>query len=1528
MSAVCRLVSHIALLATLIQTPFPCLSSGLPRSFGDLPLVFEPNQGQADRRVSFVSHGQGFDFWLEGTRTVLSRRGSKPGTRPTIMTLLGADPCAAAEGLEKLTGHSHYFTGNQPGGWHRDIPHYARVKVKEVYPGIDLVYYGNQMQLEHDFIVNPGADPSTIRLEFDGAPLRLSKTGDLILGSGKTEALFRAPVAYQGLRTVTSRYVLLAEGVAGFETGPYDKNSPLVIDPLFTYSTFFGGSGSETGYSIAVDNSSNAYIAGETTSYSDFPVQAAYQDKMTYSGVSAFVTKINASGDAVLYSTYLTGSTASTAYGIAVDSAGNAYIIGETFASDFPLKNALQTKQATGFLTKLNATGNDLVYSTYLGSNQETLSAIAVDGSGNAVIAGSTNSTAFPVANALQPSKSSPEDQYDAIVTKINGAGTGYVFSTYLGGNGGDFARSVAVDSAGNVYVTGSTASSNFPLANAFQGALKGIGDAFVTKLNPLGTAMVYSTYLGGNGDDSGKAIAADTSGNAHFAGTTASQDFPMVNPLYPAAPPSGKNGVFIAKLTSPGNGLVYSTYFPGAYSANTIAVDSSGAATVAGGTESDTLPIRNAMQPSRGGSRPDGYVARISALGDTLLFSSFLGGADFDEVRGIAINSSGDTFLTGQTNSTDFPVKNPIQSFRGYFSGDAFITRLDHTNPTPSLSPTPSATRTRTATPAPTPPCLEGQRSLNWAFVSPMPTPEAGIIAVFLNGLIFKFNSGRMDAYDPQTDQWSPRSKPPFGGSAGVVLNGTIYSVGNSLCAYNPSLDTWTVKAPLNIPRSGGLGAAAAAGKIFAMGGERNGSAPVEAYDPGTNTWQVKASMPTPRSNLAAVTIGGIVYALGGQVFGQGDFYPHMVPQVEAYDPLTDSWSAKPNLPYSAEGLVALNFNGVLAALGGEYHTIGVDFRYYDFVTFFDAQQQAWTQQTPMKIPRGFFGAAVSGSVIFAMGGQSHVKDCNIFTSTFDSQERARYDCPYSPTATRTVTLTTTPSSPTHTPTATLTCAAGTTQDLSWTAKAAMPLCCGAAEAAGTKIYVVGRENLQVYDASTDSWSFKAPLPAAKDAFATAECRGLIYAIGGGYSEGSCNTAGVSVESYDPTANTWIERGPLPEDLGSMGAASINGIIYVAGGYRGATASYRTLSFDPDTDVWTPLADMPSSGPVNMVAFNGKLYAIRNQYASFPNVEFLIFDPALNSWTQASIPALDNVRGLGIANGLIYTSGETPFESNDRPIRVYAYDPGSSAWSPQTPLRSIFGAYELVGIENKLFAFSTDRSLDLGMLECQATSGISNTFTSTPSPSQTPTASPSRTVTLTPTFAMGSPTQSATPSTPTLTRSMTWSPSTTRTPSGTPSRTATTSATPSRTRTSSPSSTPSPSPTPTSAQLAVTRTATLTPTPSRTPVPSPTATATPTTTSLAGPGNSDFGHSHKKKHLVPSAAKLGENIRLYAEEPVVRSRWKVYDMAGILVSVVDESGEGWNTARMAPGVYVAVIEMNYPDGTQETVKRKIVVLK
>ncbi|MCI4567960.1 SBBP repeat-containing protein [Lysobacter sp. CFH 32150] len=673
-------------------------AASLGARYGRVPLAFERNQGQTDDAVRFFSRGPGYSLFLTPDEAVLrvhpmsGRHAMRPGhpAPPAVvrMTLTDARRDAQIEGLEPQAGKSHYFRGNDPAHWQQDVAHYGKVRYRAVYPGVDVVYYGNQQQLEYDFVLAPGADPVQIGMRFEGPQaVRLDGAGNLVLPTPQGNLLQHKPIAYQDIagqrRSVSAEYRLLAGHQVGFALGDYDRTQPLVIDPVLSYSSYLGGGLMDMYPSLAVDASGNTYVLGMTDS-PDFPTAAPFQATTHTGALELFVSKLSASGDALIYSTFLGGGASETAGGITVDQMGNAYLTGCSDSTDFPLQSPLQSTGGSAVVAKLNASGNALVYSTYLGASRDCGNAIAVDSSGAVYVAGITEGgMSFP-PGSFQPNYGG--GMKDAFVVKLNAAGSALVFGTYLGGSDDDYGWGLALDSFGNTYVTGGTYSLDFPTVNAMspQAGGNGYTDGFVSKLNANGTALVYSTYLGGGNIDYGTEIAVDQTGNAYVVGATYG-DFPTKNPLQPWT--GGADG-FVCKLNASGQALIYSTYLGGSLDelAPSIALDSNGNAYITGWTASINFPTASPWQAdsgNAGGLTLDAYVTKINATGTDLAWSSYLVGIPRkDRGMDIALDVSGRVHVTGDAGP-NFPTLNAIQPAFGGGHDDAFIVRITGTTPT-----------------------------------------------------------------------------------------------------------------------------------------------------------------------------------------------------------------------------------------------------------------------------------------------------------------------------------------------------------------------------------------------------------------------------------------------------------------------------------------------------------------------------------------------------------------------------------------------------------------------------------------------------------------------------------------------------------------------------------------------------------------------------------------------------------------------------------------------------------------------------
>ncbi len=669
-------------------------------NYGRLPLSFEQNVGQFDGRVDFVARTGDMTTFLMPTAAVFALQNSEssppaadqnsesadwragrvnaldaslqgvdtprsPGVA-VYMEIVGANPARRAAGVNPLEGKLNYFIGNDPSQWHANIPTFGRIEYQDVYPGIDLIYYGNNGALEYDFIVSPAADPNVITLDFAGAEgVEVDPQGALVLHTAAGDVVQHAPLTYQqeggSRQEIASRYVLNGTSVR-FEVGAYDPTQPLVIDPLVMgYSTFLGGTpGPEAGNGIAVDAAGNAYLSGSTDSIY-FPTTPGAFDTSVNGSDDAFVAKLSADGTSLIYGTYLGGSGFDWGYGVAVDSAGNVYTTGYTGSGNFPTTPGAFDTSYNGltdvFVAKLSADGTSLVYGTYLGGSALDIgNAIAVDVAGNAYVAGSTKSTNFPTTPGAFDT--SYNDQ-EAFVARLRADGASLRYSTFLGGTSSEGANDLAVDASGSAYVVLRTLSNDVPTtAGAFDTTYNSAVDAFVAKLSPNAASLEYGTYLGGSSEDSAEGIALDAVGNAYLTGYTESANFPTTLGAFDVGA-NGNDDVFAVKLSADAATLVYATYLGGTNvdQGFDIAVDAAGQAYITGNTGSSFPTTPGAFDTSYNGGIFDAFLAKLSQDGASLVYGSYLGGLVVDTGYKIDVDSAGNAYVIGTTQSSNFPT-------------------------------------------------------------------------------------------------------------------------------------------------------------------------------------------------------------------------------------------------------------------------------------------------------------------------------------------------------------------------------------------------------------------------------------------------------------------------------------------------------------------------------------------------------------------------------------------------------------------------------------------------------------------------------------------------------------------------------------------------------------------------------------------------------------------------------------------------------------------------------------------------------
>lgn len=734
----------------------------LPPAGPTASLLFIENMGQFDPRARFQVRGESQTVWLAADAlwlTVIERPNTPPpfperkgrGAFPSPdkggdggevrglhikLSFLGANPQPRLEPFLRLDTHVSYFTGDDPAKWWVDVPVWGGVRYVDLYPGIDLELDGAGGQLQPRLIVHPGAALSSVRLHIEGAAEIVVESDHLRLSTAIGPLTL--PPFLTGDGQLLQPILLIDHSIAlmPFQTTDDRRRTTDNSPSSLLYSTFLGGSNSDAGWSIAVDASGAAYITGSTYS-ADFPTTpGAFQTNCSGgcppSISDAFVAKITPAGSGgadLIYSTFLGGNQNDQGLGVAVDASGQAYITGHTQSSDFPMTFGTCGGDIHNdvFVTKLNAQGSALVYSRCLaGTFHEDGYGIVVDGSGAAYITGFTQSSDFPVTpGAFQTTYAGNNDGF---VAKLSAEGN-LVYATFLGGNNPDWAQAIAVDTAGATYIVGKTRSANFPTTpGVFQPACNscpGLYDAFVTKLNPDGSNLVYSTFLGGTSEDNARGVVINVDGGAYVTGETLSLNFPTTPGAFQPAS-AGSYDAFVTAFNASGTApLIYSTYLGGSNSdgGGAIALGPDSSAYITGFTSSLNFPITpGAFQTTHGGgmcgSSPcnDAFLTWLNASGTApLLYSTFLGGNGRDEGLELALDGGRLAYLTGIAFSSNFPTTASAFDPTHNGNSDAFFSMLDTRpststatptfgpSPTPSSTFTLSPTRTPTTTPTPT---------------------------------------------------------------------------------------------------------------------------------------------------------------------------------------------------------------------------------------------------------------------------------------------------------------------------------------------------------------------------------------------------------------------------------------------------------------------------------------------------------------------------------------------------------------------------------------------------------------------------------------------------------------------------------------------------------------------------------------------------------------------------------------------------------------------------------------------------------
>jgi hypothetical protein len=684
----------VLLTALNVRAQSPSKGNAKPQQlFGNIPHYFEENRGQTDAGARYIARGGNQVAFVTQNGLVLSSQGEA-----IAMRIVDASRNARITAEGEVEGVSNYYLGKRSIS---GLAHYSRVRVNDIRPGIDVLYHWNEQSLEYDVVIHPGANPEALLFRFEGgsAP-EVADNGDLVFKTNSGELRQHAPQVWQEAggrrRAIGCKYVLSGLREVKLQLSGFDRSLELVIDPVLSYSTYLIGASNDVPAGIAADSVGSAYVTGQTCS-DDFPVTTG-----SFNGdCDIFVTKLNAGGTALIYSTYIGGSSSDSGNAIAIDADGNAYLTGSTTSTDFPFTSGHYSGSTDAFALKVDPSGS-LLYATALGGSYiDNGAAIAVDTTGAAYVTGTTYSTDFPVTTGALITVHGNSFN-TGFVVKVTPAGQ-ISYATYLGGTNSDSANAIAVDSSGNTYIEGTSWSTDFPAsANAISQALDGEQDAFVAKLNPTGSALVYATYLGGSAIESPGGIAIDTAGDCFVTGVTTSTDFPTTPGAYLTAISPGQQAWFVSKLNPTGTALIYSTLLLGSnWSPVTpIAVDSAGSAYISGssyGTFSTTPGALRAVRPSEV-VESDLFLVKLSNDGTTLDYSTMLGTVQTITVSsGLALDGNGSVYITASTNSVTFPTSDgafqplsPKAFISGLLSG--IVAKIDLTSPTlcsPVVAPT-----------------------------------------------------------------------------------------------------------------------------------------------------------------------------------------------------------------------------------------------------------------------------------------------------------------------------------------------------------------------------------------------------------------------------------------------------------------------------------------------------------------------------------------------------------------------------------------------------------------------------------------------------------------------------------------------------------------------------------------------------------------------------------------------------------------------------------------------------------------------
>ncbi len=691
---------------------------------------FAENKGQWPEEVLFLTRIGGMDAWITTRGVVYDFYRLKPRERdissriaavaPTgpdeeamprqryghvvRMELEGAASEPQGEGLGRQPGYHNYFLGNDPRKWASFVPLYRAVRVKGVYPGVDIRYYFEQGLVRYDFEVSPGADVAAIRFRMRGAEsVWVTTEGALAFRTRFGNVRYARLLAYQesnaGREVIPCTFRVDRSGTVRFRVDDYDPSRPLVIDPL-VYSTFIGKGGHEYAYDVTIDNARNAYLTGTVMS-TDYPTTTGAYDTGHNGNWDAFVTKLNSTADSLIYSTFIGGTQHDEAKALALDASGNVYVAGGTRSPHYPTTaNAYDTSFNGGsdlFVLKLNGTGSALIYSTFIGGNTwDDANAMALGATGKVYVTGRTYSTDYPVTSGAYDTLPY-YNTYDVMVTALNGTGSALVFSTFLGGSGSDAGVAIAVDGSDNVYVAGNTDGSDYPVTTgAYDPSHNGGADVFLTKLNSTGAALLYSTFLGGTSYDNAASLAIDASGNAYLTGTTESANYPTTSAAFDTSH-NGNKDVFVTKLDNTGATLVYSTFIGGNADEKGHALfpGSKGEIYVTGYVQSADYPTTmgayDTTLNNTANYLTDVFISRLNDAGSALTYSTFLGGSASEYGYSLVVDGF-HVYVAGITRSSNYPTTTGAYDATHNGNWDVFLTKLSLMGPTVLRADVPSS--------------------------------------------------------------------------------------------------------------------------------------------------------------------------------------------------------------------------------------------------------------------------------------------------------------------------------------------------------------------------------------------------------------------------------------------------------------------------------------------------------------------------------------------------------------------------------------------------------------------------------------------------------------------------------------------------------------------------------------------------------------------------------------------------------------------------------------------------------------------